>query len=130
MQMLDYIDPTSTRDASVFWVVLAFFMALAAGIIVGWILKKFLVVGLIIIAFIGGFAAGGLLYNLVFIGFAKSTAFLAILTFGLGAAAAVAAFFWRLAIIIIATSLIGSYFSIRGLSLFIGGYPNEITLYQ
>ena len=105
-------------------------MALAAGIIVGWILKKFLVVGLIIIAFIGGFAAGGLLYNLVFIGFAKSTAFLAILTFGLGAAAAVAAFFWRLAIIIIATSLIGSYFSIRGLSLFIGGYPNEITLYQ
>jgi hypothetical protein len=129
MNMLDYIDPTTGSDASVFWVVLAFFLSLGAGVLVGWLLKKFIVVGLLIVAFVGGFAAGGLLYNLVFAGWANSTAFLAILTFGLGAGAVVAAYFWRLAIIIIVTALIGAYFTIRGLSLFIGGYPSEIELY-
>jgi hypothetical protein len=129
MGMLDYIDPTSNTEASVFWVVLAFFLSLGAGVLVGWLLKKFLVIGLLIIAFVGGFLTGGLLYNLVFIGWAKSTVLLAILTFGLGAAAVVGAFFVRAAIIIVVTSLIGSYFTIRGISLFAGGFPSEITLY-
>jgi hypothetical protein len=128
--MLNYIDPTYKEgDSSVVWVVIAFFLSLAAAVVVGWLLKKFIVVGLLIIAFMGGFFAGGLLYNLVFIGFAPSTWLLAIITFGCGIGAAVLAFFYRIRIIVIATALIGSYFSIRGLSLFIGGYPNEITLY-
>jgi len=130
MGMLDYIDPTKTADdASVFWVVLAFFLSLAAGILIGWLLKKFIVIGLLAVAFVGGFAAGGLLYNLVFVGWANSTVLLAILTFGLGAGALVAAFFFRILIIIVVTSLIGSYFTIRGISLFAGGFPSEITLY-
>lgn len=108
---------------------LAFFLALAASVLVGWLLKKFAVVGLLVIAFIGGFFAGGLLYNFVFVGWANSTVLLAILTFGLGLGLTVIAYFKRITIIILTTSFIGSYFFIRGLSLFIGGYPNEITLY-
>jgi len=129
MHMLDYIDPTTTDDASVAWVVLAFFLSLAGGILIGWLFFKFIIVGLLAIAFVGGFMAGGLIYNLVFIGWAKSTALLAIMTIGLGCAATVLAWFYRIAIIIVSTSLIGSYFTIRGLSLFIGGFPSEITLY-
>jgi energy-converting hydrogenase Eha subunit E len=30
--------------------------------------------------------------------------------------------------IILSTSLIGSYFFVRGISLYAGGYPNEFTL--
>jgi len=130
MGMLDYIDPTSTADASVFWVVLAFFLSLGAGCLVGWLLYKFLIVGLLIVAFVGGFLVGYLLYNFLFLGWAKSTALLAILSFGLGGAAVVGSFFFRAAIIIVVTSLIGSYFTIRGISLFAGGFPSEITLYQ
>lgn len=33
-------------------------------------------------------------------------------------------------IVIISTALIGSYAFVRGLSLLIGGFPNEFTLYQ
>lgn len=130
MGMLNYIDPTYQGDSSVAWVVIAFFLALAAGILVGWILKKFLVVGLLILAFFSGFFLGGLLYNLVFAGWANSTVLLAIITFGGGIALTVFAYFFRIAIIIATTAFMGAYFFIRGLSLFIGGYPNEMTLYQ
>jgi len=33
-------------------------------------------------------------------------------------------------IVIITTSLIGSYLFVRGLSVFIGGFPNEMTIYK
>jgi len=130
MGMLDYIDPTkSAQDVSVAWVVLGFFLSLAAGGLVGWLLYKFLIVGLLIISFVGGGIIGYLLFNLLFIGWAKSTALLAILTFGFAGASVVGSFFFRAAIIITVTSLIGSYFTIRGISLFAGGFPSEITLY-
>lgn len=129
MGMLDYIDPTNRESSSVFWVVLAFFLSLGGGVLTGYLLKRFLIVGLLVIAFVGGFLVGGLLYNLVFAGWANSTWLLAILTFGSGIGACVAAYFLKLVIIIGCTALIGSYFTIRGLSLFIGGFPSEITLY-
>jgi len=115
---------------SVAWVVLGFFLSLAAAVVIGWLLYKFLIVGLLIVAFLGGGIIGYLLYNLLFLGWAKSTALLAILTFGFAGAAVVGSFFFRAAIIITVTALIGSYFTLRGISLFAGGFPSEITLYQ
>lgn len=128
--MLDYIDPTSTTQSSVFWVILAFFLSLGSGVLAGWLLKRFLVVGLLVIAFVGGFIVGGILYNLIFAGWANSTILLAILTFGSAIGACVASYYLRTFVIVGITALIGSYFTIRGISLFAGGFPNEITLYQ
>jgi len=37
--------------------------------------------------------------------------------------------YWKYKIVLmIATAFIGSYFMVRGVSLYIGGYPNEFTL--
>jgi len=127
--MLDYIDPT-VPGGNGGMVALAFILAIALGTVVGLLLFKFLVVGLCIMGACAGFLAGGLLYNLVFLAWAKNTVLLGFCTFGLATAGAVAAYFWREHIIIIATSMIGSYFTIRGISLFAGKFPSEILLYE
>jgi len=51
-------------------------------------------------------------------------------TLALAATAGYLAFIWEDHIVILATSLIGAYLFIRGISIFAGGFPNEITLYQ
>jgi len=64
--MLDYADPTET-GGNVGLVILAILLSIAAGVGVGFLLKKFLMVGLVLLAALGGAIAGYLLYNLVFI---------------------------------------------------------------
>lgn len=39
-------------------------------------------------------------------------------------------FFWYNYIVIVCTSIIGSYLFIRGISFYAGGYPNEFTIYE
>jgi len=43
---------------------------------------------------------------------------------------ALASYYYRRQVILIATSYVGSYLSIKGLGILIGGFPNEFTLYQ
>lgn len=126
--MLNYIDPTE-HGGSVFLVVLGFILSVVAAVLVGILLKRFILVGLLALAFVGGYMAGMLLYNLIFIGFLQNDYALAGCTFGGALIAITIAYFWRAAIIIISTSLVGSYFFIRGISMFAGGFPNEVTLY-
>jgi len=110
-------------------VILAFVLAIAAGVLGGLFFFKFLIIGLCVMAFVAGFMAGGLLYNLVFIGWAKSQWLYGSCTFGLGTIGAILAYYWREHIIILSTSMIGAYSFIRGISFFAGGFPNEFTLY-
>jgi hypothetical protein len=91
---LNYIDPTQ-NGGSVGMVILSFVLALLAAVAVGWLMKRFLIIGVIILGFVAGFVLGGLLYNLVLIEWAKSVWVLAICTIGLGIVGAVLSFKMR-----------------------------------
>jgi hypothetical protein len=111
-------------------VVLSFILAFAIGGLVGFLMKTFFLVGFCIMGFFAGYTLGGLLYSLVFISFIQSTYFLGFLTFGLGAVVAFLCYKQRDHLAILTTALLGAYAFVRGISLFIGNYPNEIQLYQ
>jgi len=71
-----------------------------------------------------------MLYNLVFAAWWNNIACLLILSIGL---AVVAGFFaWKFdkVIIVYLTAAIGGYALVRGVSIFAGNFPNEITTYQ
>jgi len=55
---------------------------------------------------------------------------LGFLTFGLGAIAAFFCFKERDHLAILTTALLGAYAFVRGISVFVGDYPNEIQMYQ
>jgi len=95
----------------------------------GYVLSTFLFAGLFVASTFGGVIAADLLFNLVFIGWANSLILLAALIITFGALAGAASFFKQSLVMILATSLIGAFFLIRGLAFFIGGYTDEMTLY-
>jgi len=127
--MLNYIDPTQD-GGNIGLVILSFVLAIGLGVLVGFLLKKFLVVGFGILGFLAGFFLGNLLYNLVLVTFVQSSVVLFIVAFGLGAAGAYLTVKQKSELKIIVTALLGSYAFVRGISVFAGGYPNEITFYQ
>lgn len=127
--MLNYVDPTKD-GGSLFVTILAFLIAIALGIIAGIVLNRYLMVGLCIMAGVGGYLAGMVIYNTIISIFTQSAIALACMTFGLGAVTAGLAFLFKDHIVIFTTALIGSYITIRGISMFAGGFPNEFTLYQ
>jgi len=129
MGMLNYIDPTQ-EGGNVGLVVLSFVLAIGLGVLVGFLLKKFLVVGFGILGFLAGFFLGNLLYNLVLVTFLQSSVVLFIVAFGLGFAGAYFSVVNKGELKIYITALLGAYSFVRGISVFAGGYPNEVTLYE
>lgn len=125
MGLLDYIDPTQD-GGNVGLVVLAFILATIFGGLVGVLMWKFFLIGFCFMGFFAGYTLGGLLYALVFISFLQSTYFLAFLTFGLGFVGAFLCFKFRNHLAILTTALLGAYAFVRGISMFVGDYPNEI----
>lgn len=132
MGLLNYLDPNSqdkTGGAGTIMVV-SFLLALFSGVLVGWLLKRYLMVGLCILAGGAGFMLGLMVYNLIFVAFIKSNIFLAAITLLPGFYGAYLAYKHGDTIVILVTAMIGSYLTIRGLSMFFGGFPNEIALFQ
>jgi hypothetical protein len=111
-------------------VLLSFALALVFGALIGFLLWKFILVGLVVLGGIAGFFAANLLYNLVLVTFMQDTwAYFGVVFLGAIIGATLAHYF-RDHVVIFSTALIGAYGTVRGASLFIGGYPNEITMYQ
>jgi len=126
--MLDYIDPTQ-QGGNIGLVLLSFALAAVLGALVGFLLWKFIMVGLVILGGIAGFFAGTLLYNLVLVTFMQNEwAYIATVIICATIGATLAHYF-RDHVVIFSTALIGAYATVRGASLFIGDYPNEITMY-
>mmetsp|Transcript_44060 Transcript_44060/g.59731 ORF Transcript_44060/g.59731 Transcript_44060/m.59731 type:complete len:137 (+) Transcript_44060:765-1175(+) len=106
----------------VFWTTLG--GAIVGGIIVGYLLAKFIKVGAAILAGWGGFTCGLLLNEAVLYRFESEVLF----WISCSVCALIAAFisfkFFEHAIII-STAIIGSYLLIRGISFYAGHYYNE-----
>jgi len=94
---------------------------------VGWLLVKFRKWGISILAGWGGVMVGFLITSTFII--TKEAAYWAVII-GCAAAFALTAFFVETAVIMFVTSFAGSYFLIRGISLYAGGFPNEIEIHK
>ena len=99
------------------------------GILLGYLFYKLSRIGAFIIAGWGGYSFGLLLYN-AFLYKVNSQAFFWCFTIGCGVVAGLLALCFFEHILILATSLAGSYLAINGIGLVAGGYQNPFTIYD
>ncbi len=109
------------------WLILS--ISVILGGIAGFFASKLVRIGVIIIGFWAGVGIGLLLNNLIFFRI-NHVSVLWILMAVFGLVFAILSFFWYNYIVIIATSILGSYFFVRGIALMAGGYPNEFTIFE
>jgi len=116
---------TDKTEAWIGWTVLV--SSIILGLLGGFLLFKCQKLGAACIAGWGGFMAG-LLINTTALSYVKSEWLFWTVNISCALVAAGLAFCFFFPAIIIATSLTGSYFFVRGISLYAGGYPNEFDL--
>jgi hypothetical protein len=109
----------------VFWYFLG--GGIAAGLVVGLLMAKYVKVGAAILGGWGGFAGGLILNEAILWQFELSWLFWASNVACIVVAAVLTYKIFEPAIII-ATSVVGSYFFVRGLSVYLGYYYNEFTI--
>ena len=115
----------STTDIWVGWTVLA--GAIVIGIVLGLLITKFQKLGGAIIAAFGGFVLGLILNEAVLYLASRYYVFWCVCV-GCAIIAAALVFIAYNHVIILSTSLVGSYFLVRGISLYAGSFPEELTL--
>lgn len=109
----------------VFWLVLA--ISLIIGLLIGFLLFKLAKVGAFLIAGWGGFSLGLLTYN-AFMYKVDSQAFFWCWIIGCALVAGILACCLFEHILILSTSLSGSFLVINGIGLVAGGYQNPFTI--
>ena len=109
------------------WLLLA--ISVILGAIVGFFASKLIRVGVFFLGVWAGAGVGLLLNNTVFY-MINHVAVLWVLIAVFGLTFGILSFFWYNYILIICTSILGAYLTVRGISLFTGGYPNEFTLFE
>ena len=117
----------SSTETWVGWAVLG--GAVIAGLILGFILSRFIKVGAFFLAGWGGYVVGLLVYNSFLYKMDSTTGFYAV-CFGFALVFGVLAVFLYDHIIIISTTLLGSFMFVYGIGLVAGHYPNPFTVAQ
>lgn len=127
VHMLEYLEGNDNGNLGL--TILAFLLSIGAGVGVGVLLFKFTRAGAILLAAAAGFFLGITLYQFAFHWVNNIYVMLGL---GIGFAAALAFLSFRIfdKVLILGTSLIGSYSFIRGISLFAGHFPNEVLIMQ
>lgn len=86
-------------------------------------------IGLCILGGVAGFFAGGIIFNVFMVEWVTSIAALWCTIVFTAMIGVCLTYYFKENIVILSTSFIGSYLFIRGISIFIGGYPSEYELY-
>jgi hypothetical protein len=129
-QMFELLDAVkSQNDDNLVFNYTSFLVSLIIGVFVGFILKKMLHLGAAILGGVGGFFIGVAIYNLLLF-FSKSNAVLLVISIFSSLFMAFLSFRFYDKIVIFGTSFIGSYAFVRGISLFLGYFPSEITIIE
>ena len=123
LMLLDKIDMSDNTIA--IWGTLG--VAVLLGLCLGCALKNFIRTGMSIIGGVGGGALGVILTQVFMI---HNETIHTVTVFGCALAGCILGYWISKGIIVIASAFIGSYMTVRGISLFAGGYPNEFTLAQ
>lgn len=109
------------------WIVIT--CTILVGLLVGFFAMKLEKIGACLLAGWGGFCCGVLLNETVLY-YATSVALSWSINCACALVAAILAWFLFNHAIIISTALIGSYFTMRGVGLYAGGFPNEYVLME
>lgn len=107
------------------WVIVG--LVLIGANLIGFVLVKFRKYGIAILAGWGG-AMAGFLITTTFV--VKHSAAYWGIVIGCAVVCAILAFFTERKVIMLVTALSGSYMLIRGISLYAGGFPNEVELHE
>jgi hypothetical protein len=118
---------SDSTEGWVGWVVLG--CSILIGLLGGFLLYKCQRLGAAVIGGWGGFLLGVVFYTTVLWAVTSEVAFWIIsITCALIAAGLSFVFYFHA--VILSTSFVGSYFFVRGISLYAGGYPNEWALIE
>jgi len=107
------------------WLIVAIILILAN--VAAFFLAKYRKFGIAALSAWGGVIVGFVITNTFFI---TSAAAYWCIVVGLGVVFGIVAFFAEKHVIIFVTSFVGAYALIRGISLYAGGFPNEIELHN
>lgn len=110
--------------------VMSFVVAAALSGFLGYFISKIQRLGIALVGSVAGFFIGFLLYTFVFSMWLKHVALLVSLCAIFAIALGLLAYKYDRYLIIYLTGFIGAYAFIRGISMFAGGFPNEILLIQ
>jgi Domain of unknown function (DUF4203) len=117
----------STTESWVPWVVLA--SSLLVGLLVGFIVMKLSrSVGAFILAFIGGYVLGLLLWNTFLYLLTTSNALFYTFTFGTATICGILALIFFDHLVILGSAMLGSFMVIASIGIVAGGYQNPFTI--
>lgn len=105
-------------------------IALVAGGLTGYVASSFAWVGLVVSGAILGFFISMILYTLILfriVSYPPNLLFYNILVVGM-ALGAISGYEYQQVILVLSCGISGAYMTIRGLSVFFGGFPNEFEL--
>lgn len=119
-----------TQDSSAYWAYFVLFCCLVVAIVVALLLVKLTKLGIIVCGAAGGFFCCMMMNYLVFwrIEAQPSWIFFYNMLIVFTILGSILAYEFNNHIIIVSTSFIGSYITIRSISLIFGGFPNEFQL--
>lgn len=126
---LDYVDPNASSDGSLGQLIFAILLTIGLGLLAAYLGYKFMQVGLYASCFAGGYLLGVLFYE-VMLSWLNSPWLLGFCSFSSAWICAILCYKFQQTIIIIGTAFVGSYFFVRGVSIFVGGFPNEFLVYE
>ena len=107
---------------AVAWVILG--SCALVGLLVGWLLAKCRNVAIALVGCGGGVALGFMLTTVTLV---TGAGYYCIIV-GCALAAGILAWFFADTLVMLATSLVGSYMFVRGISFYAGGFPNEFDI--
>jgi hypothetical protein len=117
----------STTESWVPWVVLA--CSLLVGLLVGFIVMKLSKsVGAFILAFIGGYVLGLLLWNTFLYLLTTSNALFYTFTFGTAVICGILALIFFDHLVILGSAMLGSFMVVAAIGIVAGGYQNPFTI--
>jgi len=107
------------------WVTLA--VALLLGLLLGWLLLKFIRIGIFLVAAMGGYSVGLLIYNAFLYKMHSQTGFWCF-TLGMALLFGVLSLCLFNHLLIHATAILGSFLAVYGIGLVAGRYTNPFTI--
>lgn len=107
-------------------------IAIIASLLAGWFVMKTVWIAVGLLGLIGGFFLGSMLYTIFLAAMPNFGALWAMVLFSVACAVlgGFLSFKYSRSVVLVMTSIIGSYAFMRGLSYFFGGFPSEAELYH
>lgn len=128
--MLNYIDKNTPGDGNLGLVLFSFALAMCAALLAGHTSYTFKPLGKLFLGGLAGYFFGCFVYNLFFIFWNKALVTLIVCQTVFLVIGAYLGYQLRDGFVIISTSILGAFATVRGIAMFAGGYPSEYDLYR